>query len=60
MDRGIEVPPGEAKTRLSGTISNNGSGTAQLEGYSPCRTMTQNLGRCLKWDWQNMENSNKN
>ena len=35
MDREIEVPPGEAKTRPSGTISNNGSGPAQLEGLFP-------------------------
>ena len=35
MDREIEVPPGEAKTRPSGTISKNGSGTAQLEGLFP-------------------------
>ena len=48
MDRGIEVPPGEAKTRPSGTISNNESGPASLKGYFPCRTMTQNLGRCFK------------
>ena len=35
MDRGIQVPPGEAETRPSGTISNNRSGTAQLEGLFP-------------------------
>ena len=35
MDREIEVPPGEAKTKPSGTISNNGSGPAQLEGLFP-------------------------
>ena len=35
MDREIKVPPGEAKTRPSGTISNNGSGPAQLEGLFP-------------------------
>ena len=35
MDREIEVPPGEAKTRPSGTISNHGSGPAQLEGLFP-------------------------
>ena len=32
MDHEIEVPPGEVKTKPSGTISNNGSGPAQLEG----------------------------
>ena len=35
MDRGIKVPPEEAKTRLSGTISNNESGPAQLDGLFP-------------------------
>ena len=35
MDCKIEVPPGEVKTRPSGTISNNGSGPAQLEGLFP-------------------------
>ena len=35
MDREIEVPPGEAKTRPSGTVSNNGSGPAQLERLFP-------------------------
>ena len=35
MDCEIQVPPGEAKTTPSGTISNNGSGPAQLEGLFP-------------------------
>ena len=34
MDRGIEVPP-KGKTRPSGTMSNNESGPAQLEGLFP-------------------------
>ena len=52
MDRGIEVPPGEAKTRPSGTMSNNESGPAQLEGLFPLSH--HDTERCLKWDWQNM------
>ena len=60
MDRGIEAPPGEAKTRPSGTISKNGSGTAQLEGIYPLSHRDTELRTLLKWDWQNMENTNKN
>ena len=49
MDRGIEAPPGEAKTGPSGTISLIMRVVQpSLRGYFPCRTMTQNLGRCFK------------